>query len=376
MSAVIVEPVRGQRQLREFIRLPWAIYKNDPNWVPPLQYMVKRLLDPRRHPFWQSARRELFVAHINGEPVGRIAALVDERWQSYRSNNDAAWGFFECRHNPQAAALLFDRAEKWAAGQGADLIIGPFNPSTNYEVGLLVKGFDTPPALMMTYNPPYYADLATLSGYEKHKDLLAFRLESGYEIPAWGRPILERIKKNSRISFQFMDTSRLDQQINEMSAIYEECWADNWGFVPMMPAEIKESASLLVRLADPELGFFMLQGDEKVGVCLLLPDINQLFKRLNGKLGISGLYKYLMHRKKITALRGLLFGTTSKVRNKGLPAIAFEYVVNILARKPQYRHVEMGWTLEENQSINDLFIKAGLEPCKRWRIYAKALASS
>src|SRR3990172_947996 len=223
MAGIEIVVVEGSSELKDFIDLPWNLYAEYPRGVPPLKKEVRRLLDPRRHPFWSSAERRLFLARRGSQAVGRIAGIIDRRYNEFHGEQMGIWGFFECADDPAAAAALFSAVETWARRKGMAFVRGPLNPSTNYEVGLLVEGFDYPPALMMTYNPPYYSRLVELCGFSKEKDLFAFLSDGG----------MRDIQKG------------------------------------------------VITCADPGLAFFIYYEDKPAAVCVIFPDISPMLKRPN-----------------------------------------------------------------------------------------------
>jgi hypothetical protein len=371
MASVEVVPVRRRAEMKAFIDLPWTIYQGDPNWVPPIKSDLSRLLDPRKHPFWKFSERELFLARRGSEIVGRIAAIIDQNYNRYHNESMGIWGFFESARDPEAAVALFAAAEGWVREKGMAFIRGPLNPSTNYEVGLLVEGFDSPPALMMTYNPAYYAELVRYCGHKKEKDLFAYRFTLGTEVPDWTLGLAERLREKGEITIRLGDRGKIGAELRLMNRVYNECWAQNWGFVPMTDEEILESSKDLVQIWDPDLAFFLLHRGEPVGVCLILPDVNPLLKRFNGKLGLSALIKKHLYWSEVIGLRGLLFGVKEEYRQMGLPWVAFDYLFRKLREGKRYQYIELGWNLEDNQAINRLYEEGGLRPHKRYRIHRK-----
>lgn len=371
---VSVEPVGRRSQLRAFVDLPWHLYRGNELWVPPLKRDFRRLLDPGRHPFWQTARRELFLARRGPRVVGRIAAIVDERANDHLRERVGAWGFFECTLDPEAAAALFSAAGDWCRTQGMERLRGPLNPSTNYETGLLVEGFQRPPALMMPYTPPYYPNLVRLCGFHKAKDLYAFQITRRTPIPSWALQLGERLSRKGEVRIRPADRRHIRDDLRRMNRVYRLCWERNWGFTPMSDAEVSEAARRLVHVVDPDLAFFLVYREEAVGVCLILPDINPLLRRFNGSLGLSALIKMKRHRREVSGLRCLLFGVRPEFSRLGLPFVALYHLYKRLEEKPQYDHLELGWTLEDNEEINTVFVEAGVPPFKRYRIYEKALS--
>jgi hypothetical protein len=271
---------------------------------------------------------------------------------------------------------LLQAAEAWARSRGMEFMRGPMSPSPNYEIGMLVAGFDEAPALMMPYNPPFYAELVSLCGYRKEKDLLSYRYDLSCGLPAQTLELAARLAARGEFRIREPDPGRFVAELLELNRIYAECWRDNWGFVPMTEAEIRHSARELAHIVDLDLGFFLHRGDEAVGVCLILPDANPLLRRLDGSLGPLALLKAFVHRSEVTGLRGLLFGVKREYRQAGLPFFALEHLRGVLARKPRYRWIELGWNLEDNPAINLLYEESGLSPQKRYRVFRKDLSAT
>ncbi|MGZ6238017.1 MAG: acyl-CoA N-acyltransferase, partial [Syntrophales bacterium] len=193
MPDVDIIAVERQSELKDFIDLPWRIYAEYPNWIPPLKEEVRRMLDPGGHPFWEFSERILFLARRGAETVGRIAGIIDRHYNRFHGEKMGIWGFFECTDDREAAAALFSSVEMWAREKGMTFMRGPLNPSTNYEAGLLIEGFVHAPVLMMTYNPPYYPGLVEWCGFTKEKDLMAFLIDGDYRLPEWMDRLAERI---------------------------------------------------------------------------------------------------------------------------------------------------------------------------------------
>ncbi len=373
-ESISVRPVSGRRDMREFINLPWKIYQDIDLWAPPLKFSVKKILNRKKHPFWKFSEGELFIAEQDNQVVGRIVVLIDTNSNSYHGEKAGSWGFFECINDQHAATALFRCAETWIMDRGMTLIRGPLNPSTNYEIGTLIKGFDKEPALMMSYNPDYYPKLIHRAGFRKEKDILSYKVTKDYTPPEWVRNIAESLTSSNDITIH-CPTKWDRENVRLMCSIYRDCWADNWGFVPMTVEEEDELAKELLFLIEPDLAFFIYYRNEPVGIGLLLPDLNPLLKRFNGKLGISALIKKYLYISEVKGLRGLLFGVKQSHRQSGLHMVAIQYVLNILQTMRKYEYAELGWTLEENEGINILFQENDFLPDKRYRIYKKQLQS-
>lgn len=376
MTGLNLVKVEQPSQMRAFLELPWKIYRGDAFWVPPLKKELARLLDPARHPFWQFSRRVLFLVRRGPETVGRIAGIVDTNYNRFHDERMAGWGFFECVRDPEAAAALFDGVAEWGRQQGMNFLRGPLNPSTNYEAGLLVEGFEHPPVFMLPYNPPYYAKLIEQAGLRKEKDLLAFRWEHTWEPPRWLHDMARRIKEKSNITIRPGNFREFQKELALISQIYHEAWFDNWGFVPMTEAELQEMGRQLARFLEPEHVFIMENDAEAVGAGIMAPDINPILRALNGRFGLLGAVKALWRRRRLTGFRGLIFGIRKKYQDLGLPLVSYDYLYNVAYRSRKFegtRYIELGWTLEDNDKINQWLLDGGLAPTRRFRLYRREL---
>src|SRR4030043_723011 len=373
MAGIEILVVEGGSELKHFIDLPWNLYAGYPRWVPPLKKEVRRLLDPRRHPFWSSAERRLFLARRGSQAVGRIAGIIDHRYNEFHGEKMGIWGFFECTDDPAAAAALFSAAETWVRQQGMTFIRGPLNPSPNYEAGLLIEGFDYPPALGMTYNPPYYARLVESCGFIKEKDLLAFLIEAPFQVPEWMDRLAERLAQKKGGHIRHVRPKDQDSEFQLIKEIYNDSWSGNWGFAPLSDNEIRDMQKNVMKFADTDLAFFIYYEQEPVAVCVVLPDLNPLLKRLNGRVGLLGLLKLLLYRGEVRGLRGLIFGGKEEYRQLGFSMLATHHLNEVVRKKGKYHYLEMGWCLEDNESINFLIEEAGVKTHKRYRLYRKSL---
>jgi hypothetical protein len=373
MAGVDIVMVENKSDMKAFIDLPWKIYAENPNWVPPLKAEVRKVLDTEKHPFWKFSRRALFLARKGSETVGRIAAIVDDNHNRFHHEKSGVWGFFECENDPEAAAALFRSTEEWLRSQGMDFMRGPLNPSTNYELGLLIEGFEYPPAFMMAYNQPYYQSLIESCGLTKEKDLRALLVEGlGFNSERVER-LANRVMRQNRVSIRTFSKKNFISDLYLLREIYNDAWSDNWGFVPLTDEELTEIAANLRLIADFDLVFFIYLEDEPVGVALVLPDINPLLKRFNGRIGLLGLFKILLYKREIRGVRCALFGVKKKYQKLGIPLVVFDYMNRMGLQKKEYKYLELSWTLEDNAAINQFAEELGGRFYKRYRIFGKAL---
>lgn len=369
-----VEQVATKKQWSDFLRLPWRIYKGDPYWiplVPPLLEDVKFCLNPQKNPFYRHAKRALFLAYKNDQAVGRIAAIVDENYNAYHHEKTGWFGFFESIPDFSVAKALLDKARNWVATQGMQLFRGPVNPSTNETCGLLVEGFDDPPYFMMTYNPPYYAKLLERYGLKKAKDLLAYEMD----LPFADVPLkrLEKIairiqKRYPHLSVRHLNMKEWDHELKRVQEVYNNAWAENWGFVPMTEAEIEKMAQRLKPLVIPELVWLAEINQEPVAFMMCLPDYFQIARHLNGHLFPFGWLKFLWYRRKITRVRAITLGIKKQYHHTGIVPL-FLYKAGLTLKKFPYQRLEFSWILEDNLPVLRMTEFAQARLSKRYRIY-------
>jgi hypothetical protein len=369
-----VIPVESGRELKQFINLPWSIYRDDPYWVPPLKSDVRELLS-LKHPFYDHAQRKLFLAIRNGVPVGRIAAIINHRHNEFHSEKSGFFGFFESVDDQETADALFAEAEKWIREQGMDTVLGPANPSTNEECGLLVHNYLSPPFIMMTYNPPYYRELLEKADYGKAKDLYAYWYHVGRELPSRLVRIVKKVKEREPgLVVRPLDKSRFDSELAVVRLIYNEAWEKNWGFVPMTDGEIDHMAKKLKPIVEPSIVNLAFVDDEPAGFVMGLPDYNQVLKILNGTIANPfRTIKALRAGKRIRSGRCLTIGVREKFRKRGIESLLFAMTWQG-GIDMNYRYGELSWVLEDNQPMIDGATRAfSAEHYKTYRIYQKQL---
>lgn len=368
-----VLPVGSAGEREAFIRLPWRLYQGDPNWVPPLLADVRTMLDPGGHPFHEHSDVQLFLALRRGIPVGRIAAIHNRRHVAHHQEPVGFFGFFESERDPLVAGALLDAAGSWLRDRGLDVMRGPASFSTNEEAGLLVEGFDRPPAVMMPYNPPYYRDLLVEEGFREAKTLVAY-WQSGSRPPDY----LVRAEKIVRrrypdLSVRALRMDEFQEEVQRIRDVYNAAWQDNWGFVPMTEAEFRHLARDLKPVVEPDLVLIAEDGEGRpVGFALALPDLNQALRHANGRLLPFGLLKILWHRRKISSLRVLTLGLVEEYRGKGIDALMY---LEIFRRAGELglHSGEFSWILGDNEAMRRPLERIGAEIYKRYRLYDRPL---
>ena len=373
---VEVTPVRSSADRTAFIRLPSSIYKGDPNFVPHLEMERRDFMDPRKHPFFEFGEVEFFLARRAGTVVGRIAAVSNPRYNEFHETNVGFFGLFECVNDAGVARALFEKATEWLRAKGFTSVLGPMSYSTNGEVGLLIEGFTTPPAIMTTYNPPWYAALLEANGFTKAKDLFAWELSSSTPPPEKVARIAEKIRQREGVTVRPVNLKQFDAEVARVKAMYNSAWEKNWGFVPMTEHEFDHLAKDLKQMVRPELALVAEVKGQPVGFALTIPDANEAIKAANGRLttfGLPiGLAKLLLASRRIRRLRLILLGTVEGYRRRGLDAILYLDTLN-KARELGYEGGEISWTLEDNHLVNRAIESMGGKQSKRYRVYEKPL---
>ncbi|MBW2617587.1 MAG: GNAT family N-acetyltransferase [Deltaproteobacteria bacterium] len=365
-SGTRVQPVNSPQQFKAFINFPWSIYRSDPAWVPPLKKEVAGLLSPE-HPFFEHARIQLFLAFQNGQPVGRVAAIRDQAHIDYWKEEVVFFGFFESINDQSVGRALIDAVRAWAQELGIKTIRGPLNPSTNESVGLLAEGFDSPPFLMMPHNPPYYLDLIESAGLEVVKELPAFVAHLGDAEKVTAGPAARCRKRCPNFHLRPIRMKDLAQEVRIILSVYNQAWADNWGFVPMTDAEMAQMTKDLKQGVVPELVKIAYIDEEPIGMYVVLPDYNQALIHLNGRLDPFSAIKFLYYRRRIDRMRALLMGVAKEYRSQGLDmALIYDGISTGL--KHGFKFAEASWILEDNKKMMKTAARFG-RIHKRYRVY-------
>ena len=376
MAQIEVTEVRTRRDRDAFIKFQWSIYRNDPAWVPPLLIERKQFLNRKKHPFYQHGDAALFLARRNGEIVGRIMASDDPNYNSLHQANVGCFGLFECVDDHEVAAALFAAAENWVRRKGRTEIMGPIDYSTNYVCALLIDGFQYPPTILTSHNPPYYAGLIEGCGFTKAKDWYAWWF-SEYTEP------VERLRKiavaragRQGVTIRPINLKAVVEESQRIRTIYNQAWKKNWGFVPFTEAEIVHMAKEMKPLIVPGGTLIAEIGNEPVAFVIAVPDINVAFRQINGRLtwfGLPiGLIKLLYHyRFKTRTGRLIALGVIEKYRRA---AIAEMLVLQVMDESFKRGITgELSMTLEDNVMVNRFIEAVGAKRYKTFRIYRRSL---
>ncbi|HET8813389.1 MAG TPA: hypothetical protein VFM51_00350 [Solirubrobacterales bacterium] len=380
MASVSIQPVRTRRQLKRFVKVPFHLHRESEQWVPPLVFERMQFLDRKKNPWFEHGEAEYYIAECDGEPVGRVTAHVDSRWDSYQGGNDAMFGFFETVEDPEVARALFDAATEWAADKGRERILGPMDFTTNDEIGILVEGFERTPMILQPWHPPYYRALIEAQGFEKAMDVLMWELrmgelKEGEKFDPSIHAAAEKALRDEGITIRNMRRRDMAAEVRRFMDVYNEAWGDNWGFVPITDAEVEFQAKNLKQVLDEEWTFIAEKEGEVVGAALTLPDINQVMANLNGRLLPFGWAKFLLGKRKIDRLRVFALGVKHDYRHTGVAAGLYLEHIKLAAQPDKIHWGEMGWILETNKPMNRAMEGMGGKVVKKYRLFERRLAS-
>jgi GNAT superfamily N-acetyltransferase len=378
MSNIVIRPVQSRRDLKRFVKVPFGLHRDSPQWVAPLVFERMEFLDRDKNPYFQHAEAEYFLAECGGAPVGRITAQVDERWDEFQGGNDAMFGFFETAEDPEVAAALLDAAAGWARDRGRERLLGPMDFTTNDEIGILIDGYERRPMILEPWHPPYYRELIEGHGFDKAMDVQMWELQFG-DLKEGERfdPAIHEAAGNALeeegIVIRNMRKREMADEVRRFMDVYNDAWGDNWGFVPVTDAEAEFQAKNLKQVLDEDWGFMAEKDGEVIGAALTLPDINQVMAKLNGRLLPFGWLRFLLGRRRIDQLRVFALGVKHDYRHTGVAAGLYLKHLETAARPGTIGGGEMGWILETNGPMNRAMEGMGGTVVKRYRIYERSL---
>lgn len=376
---ITVRPVRDKAAKCAFLDLPFAIYRDDPNWIAPLYLERYEHLDPKKNPYFQHAEAELFLAERDGKPVGRISAQVCRLRGELYKDGVGQFGFLEAADDPEVFAALFDCASAWLKSRGMRRIQGPFSFSINDEMGLLIDGFDTPPMMMMGHAPRYYGPRVAELGFAKAKDVIAYDYVDETEMPRAMRVAHDKAMSAKDIAIRALDKKNLAAELEIIVSILNDAWSGNWGFVPWTREEMVALGNNLKFLVTGEFIAIAEFKGEPVAMAVSLPNINEWLRGLDGRLLPFGWAKIAWHlfAKPPKSIRMPLMGLRKKYHGTALGAAL---ALGAIGQVRKYhvsrgtRRGELSWILEDNVAMRRMIEMAGARPYKTYRIYEKAIA--
>ena len=378
---VQIRKIESQGDFRPFFEFPWVLYKDDPNWTPPLLSMRREQYDRKKNPAWQYLEGDLFAAYRDEKIVGTVAAYINHRHNEYNEERVGWFGAFEVYDDAEAATALLNTASDWVRAQGYATIRGPQTFTTHEETGLLVDGF-TRPILLMPYNKPYYEKLVLGAGFQPVMDTYSFHL-SRDEVNQNG--LLERLEritkaimKRNHVTIRPIDRKNLKVEFELFKELYNAAWEKNWGFTPMTDKELDALVKSLGQFFDPALAFFGYVDGKPAGFIMAIPDFNQVLLKAYAKPGtpeaitlLKALYYWKLNPI-IDWARVPLMGVKEEFRSKGVDASLYFFVLDAML-KGRYQHSDSGWILSINQNMVSIAKNFGSQIYKTYRYYEKAL---
>jgi hypothetical protein len=375
MSVEIREIPLGGR-LEPFLDVVNYIYRDDPNYVRPLDMDMKQRLS-RKNPLFEHAEGTLFTAHRNGYCVGRVSAQIDRDHIARHADDTGFFGFLDTIDDEEVAAALLEAASSWLRERGMKKIRGPISMSINEEIGCLVDGFDTPPMILMQHHRAYQGGLIEKAGLAKLKDLYAWRYTVGV-VPPRAQKAHDEIDALPEVKTRQIDMKNLEAELRVVMDVFNDAWNDNWSFVPFTEAELLKLGDDLRMIANPELSVIVEIDGEPAGFAIALPNVNELIHDMNGKLFPGGLPKLLWRLKVVgpKTARLALLGIRRKYRNVRKYAALSAFVMvkmNHAGRGAGIQWGELSWTDEANGPVNVGIKFMGGKVYKRYRVYERAL---
>ncbi len=369
-SRLKIVPVTTRRDQKEFIKLPWTLYEGDPNWVPPLLMDYKPLLGFKHHPFYDDGAIQTFLAVRGGQICGRIGAIVNNAHNRRANEQRGFFGFFESIDDQEVASALFDSAKAWLIDRDMTAMRGPTNPSLNYEIGLLIEGFHSPPTFMMTYNKPYYGKLFEAWGLRKVEDMYAFwgHIDMVSKLDRKLFFIGNEARQRFNVTVRPMNTKHFREEVEMFLRVYNASLAGTWGFVPLSPGEIKVLGAGLKHLIAPELALVAEVNGEPIGACLGLLDYNPRIKEINGRLFPFGFIHLLRDKRAIKKMRVISINVVPEYQRWGLGVVLLGGIIAPM-QKWGIQEVEFSWVLESNTLSRGSLEKGGAKRDKTYRLY-------
>ena len=375
MIEIIKLDKTNKKHLTQFIDFPHDLYANDPNYVPMIFMEQEALLNPKKSPFFKHSTAEYFLAKKDGKIAGRIAAIRNNNHIAFTGKKEGFFGFFDVINDFEVAKKLLDTAVEWLNTEGLTNVIGPTNFSTNETVGVLIENFNEPAFIMNTYNSPYYDKLLLEYGFKKFTDLLCYDLptrDMPQEVVDFGEKLEKRLNERG-ITIRKINMKKYKEELDNFLPIYNNSWAENTGFVPMTDAEIKQIATDLKPIIDPDFIYFAEKDGKPIGAAITIPNVNEIQINIKkGRLFPTGALKILFGLKKIKSVRIFALGTLKEYRRLGID-VCF-YVKNIVtAREKGILRGEASWMLENNVAMNKALEHINGKVYRKYRLYEKAI---
>ncbi len=370
MAELEIRPVQTRREQKQFVNLAWTLYRDDVNWIPPLRRNQEELLGFRTHPFHEFATVRNWLAWRDGQPVGRISGIINPTHNQKYHEQRGFFGFFECIDDQQVADGLFDAVRLWLSEHGITDLRGPVNPSLNYEIGLLIEGFDSPPTFMMTYNQPYYAQLIEQYGFGKIQDVYAFwgHVDMLSSLDKKLEFVIREAQSRFDVKLRYLDRSRFREEVQTFLDIYNASLEGTWGFTPLSDGEIEHMSTAMRHLIVPELTTVAEVDGRPVAAAFGMLDYNPRIKQIDGRLFPFGFIRLLTRRRKIQRVRLISTNVLPEFQRWGMGVLVLARLVPD-ALQWGIEEAEFSWVLESNHLSYKSLKRGGAKLTKTYRIY-------
>lgn len=366
--------LRDKKQVDDFLRLPFSVYRDIPQWVPPLQTDERLRLNPKRFPFYQHSHASFFLAYEKTKPIGRLAILDNRRYNEFNKTKTAFFYLFECKNDLEAANALFEAGFDWARSRGLDKIVGPkgFTPLDGF--GLLVKGFEHRPAFGLPYNPAYYADLVEAQGFVREGESVSGYLGTGVQFPPRIHQLAERLARRRGLHILRCETrADLRTLVPHLKELYNNSLTGTEGTAPLTDEEIESMANQLIWLADPKLVKLVMKDDRAVGFLLAYPDISAALQKTRGRLFLFGWLALLRELRRTEWININGAGLLPEYRGSGGTAILYSEMFKSVSENPRYKHAEVVQIGVENENMRREMENFGIDFYKTHRTYRRDL---
>ena len=378
MTRLTLKQVEGSRDLKHFLRVPWALYGDDPAWVPPLMQQVKERLSRRHNPYFEHADAAYFLAERDGRPVGRISAQVCQLVQEYQETGTGHFGMFECENRQETADALFEAGAEWLRARDMQRVMGPVDLSINDEIGMLVEGFSRSPCVMMGHHLPYYQSLLEKAGFRKEIDLFAYYKDIAQPFSARIEKIMQWASNEVNMNIRAVARKDYDKELRNVLDIFRDAWCDNWGYVPPTDTEVDHLIKQMRQVLDRGAVLLSEVDGELAGFIVVLPNVNEYLHDLDGRLLPLGWLRLLKRLKFSTCntVRVPLMGVRKRFQRTRVGAAVALALIDTLRKEYMpsgARYCEMSWILETNSPMRGIMESAGCERDKVYRVFSKEL---
>jgi len=368
-----IKEVANREESKDFINVAKRIYRNDTTWVCPLDKDIDSIFDAQKNACYSHGEATRWILKdADNNLIGRVAAFIDHKSANNNEQPTGGMGFFECINNREAAILLFDTARRWLKERGMEAMDGPINfGETDKYWGLLVDGF-THPSFEVAYNHPYYRELFESYGFQIYYKMEGLHLDLKKELPSRFMKIAEWITKKPDYEFKHFEWRKQDKYINDFTEVFNEAWASfKIDFEPIKPEYIQKTLKKAKIIIDEEFIWFAYFKGKPIAIYMMYPDVNMIFKRLNGKMTLVNMIRFIILKKQkaMTRIKGLLMGVIPSFQGRGIESGFILNVLKVVERKPHYEEIEFSWVADFNPKMRKIFTAVGAVPAKHYITY-------